>query len=103
MTGPKRDTLAKIETEARALARSGHYRGFRAVQHQLIVSGYSEAEQLFQNRWQQVEIDRICELSYASGLRQTATAANQRGSDSLECLLRNGVMATVREQHRSGL
>jgi hypothetical protein len=34
------DQLAQIETEARKLARSGEYRGFRSIQMVLLARGF---------------------------------------------------------------
>jgi hypothetical protein len=72
------ERLAQIETEARKLAHSGTYLGFRSIQNCLVASGYAEASKLFKNRWTQTEIDRLCRMSRlkpnsASPLSHSAT------------------------------
>jgi hypothetical protein len=52
--------LARIETEARTLARSGDYRGFDSIEMILLARGYQEAHKVFSNRWSQAEVDRLC-------------------------------------------
>jgi len=61
---------AEIETLARALARSGRYRGHVAVVASLKGNGYPEAVKLFQNPWQQAEIDRICAAALSAARRK---------------------------------
>jgi hypothetical protein len=56
-----RDHLARIETEARKLARSAAFSGFRSIQSVLLARGYSEVGKIFSNRWTQFELDRLCE------------------------------------------
>jgi hypothetical protein len=56
-----RERLARIETEARTLARSGNYRSFISIKMMLLASGYSEAHKVFANRWTQFELDRLCQ------------------------------------------
>jgi hypothetical protein len=55
------DRLAQIETEARKMARSGHYRSSGAIQMALLARGFVEASKLFTNRWTCSELDRLCE------------------------------------------
>ena len=55
-----RERLARIETEARTLARSGNYHGFSSIKHLLLAHGYPEAQKVFANRWTQSELDRLC-------------------------------------------
>ena len=64
MTTRKAERLAEIETEARRMARSGVYWGFRAISDRLLERGYGEASKVFRNRWTQEEINRLCNMSY---------------------------------------
>ena len=52
--------LARIETQARALARSGKYRSHVAIRNVLEASGFELTAKIFDNRWSQTEIDRLC-------------------------------------------
>ena len=63
MTTRNAERLAQIETEARRMARSGAYYGFREIEARLLERGYLEAAKLFANPWTQQEIDRFCYLS----------------------------------------
>ena len=56
-----RERVARIETEARRLARSGQHSGFRSIERTLSAGGYREAPRVFANRWTQYELDRLCE------------------------------------------
>jgi hypothetical protein len=56
-----REQLARIETQARTLARSGEYYGFKQIETVLIAGGYQEARKIFANRWSRAEVDRLCE------------------------------------------
>ncbi len=58
-----RERLARIETEARTLARSGEFGSSRSVEVALVAKGYQEAHKIFANRWTRSEIDRLCELA----------------------------------------
>lgn len=58
-----RERLARIETEARTLARSGEYGSSRSVELALVALGYPEAHKIFANRWTRSEIDRLCGLA----------------------------------------
>jgi hypothetical protein len=55
------DQLARIETEARKLARSGEHRGFGSIQRVLLARGFAQAHKVFANRWTCSELDRLCE------------------------------------------
>jgi hypothetical protein len=59
-----RDRLARIETEARALARSGNHYGFSSIKNLLLTRGYPEADKVFANRWTQSEVDRLCRQAH---------------------------------------
>ena len=66
--------FAVIETEARALARSGNYLNARSIEMALLVQGYrDDVPKVFANRWTQSELDRLCEL--ATHARGRAAAA----------------------------
>jgi hypothetical protein len=52
--------LARIETEARTLARSGEHRSFNSIEMILLARGFQEAHKIFANRWSQSELDRLC-------------------------------------------
>jgi len=52
--------LARIETQARAMARSGKYRGHAEIRNVLESSGFELTAKVFDNRWSQTEIDRLC-------------------------------------------
>jgi hypothetical protein len=56
-----RERLARIETEARTLARSGNYQSFSPIKSLLLSHGYPEAHKVFANRWTQFELDRLCQ------------------------------------------
>lgn len=64
------ERLAEIESEARRMARSGAYPGFRAIAHRLLEAGYEETPKLFKNRWTQEEISRLCYASRFSPATQ---------------------------------
>ena len=51
--------LARIETEARELARSGDYFTFCSIEAAL-ERRFLEACKLFANKWTQAEVDRLC-------------------------------------------
>ncbi len=55
-----RERYARIETLARALARSGRYRGYLEIESILASRGLPEARKVFANRWSQAEVDRLC-------------------------------------------
>ena len=55
------ESLARIETEARKLARSGQYQSFISIELALLARGYRDAAKVFANPWTQHELDRICE------------------------------------------
>jgi hypothetical protein len=55
-----RQRLARIETEARTLARSGNFGGFASIERALLTRGFEEAPRIFANRWTQSEVDRLC-------------------------------------------
>ena len=65
MASRNAERYAQIETEARRMAKTGIYLGYRAIASRLVDRGYAEAPKLFRNRWTQQEIDRLC---YASRL-----------------------------------
>jgi hypothetical protein len=56
-----RERLARIETEARTLARSANHSSFSSIEMLLIARGYSEAHKVFANRWTLCELDRLCQ------------------------------------------
>ena len=58
-----RERLARIETEARTLARSGRFHSAAAVEMALLARGHVEAQKIFTSRWTRSEIDRLCELA----------------------------------------
>ena len=66
-----RQRLARIETEARTLARSGNFGGFASIERALLTRGYDEAPRVFSNRWTQYEVDRLC-LQARLGAAQSA-------------------------------
>ena len=63
--------LARIETEARTLARSGDHPSFSSIEFILLARGYEEAHKVFSNRWSQAEVDRICRQA-RKGVAQSA-------------------------------
>ena len=67
------ERFARIETEARALARSGKYLTSRSISMALLAQGYRDTPKVFANRWTQYELDRLCEL--ATHARGRAAAA----------------------------
>jgi hypothetical protein len=56
-----RQRLARIETEARALALSGDFGSFTSIERALLTRGFQEARKVFANRWTQAEVDRLCQ------------------------------------------
>jgi hypothetical protein len=61
MKAGKLDQRARIESEARRLARSGEYCSFRSIHLTLVARGFEEAAKVFANRWTSSELDRLCE------------------------------------------
>ncbi len=68
MQGGRRELIAYIETKARVLARSGKYSSHREIRRILMEMGYTPARKVFQNRWTQSELDRICRSARTAGL-----------------------------------
>ena len=66
MSTNKHGRMADLETEARALARSGAFHDFRPIEARLRLSGYPETKKLFANRWTQEELNRICQQAQNS-------------------------------------
>jgi hypothetical protein len=62
-----RERLARIETEARTLARSGKFHSANAIEMALLARGFADAQKIFANRWTRSEIDRLCELAIWRG------------------------------------
>ena len=60
------ERLARIETEARVLARSGEYFTFRSIEAALLERGLLEARKLFANKWTRAEVDRLCNRATAN-------------------------------------
>jgi hypothetical protein len=56
-----RERVARIETKARTLARSGGHFSFSSIRSALLAEGYPEAHKVFANRWTQYELDRLCQ------------------------------------------
>ena len=75
---------ARIETEARTLARSGKYRSFITIKMMLLARGYSEAHKIFANRWTQSELDRLCRQAQDAVMRgeggESSAASSARGA-----------------------
>jgi hypothetical protein len=55
------ERLARIETEARTLARSGNYFSHKAIGLALVARGFAETPRLFRNPWTCSELDRLCQ------------------------------------------
>ena len=66
----RQERLARIETGARTLARSGRHQTFRSIEALLFDEGYPEVRRLFANLWTQAELNRICQQ--AQGAKLTA-------------------------------
>jgi hypothetical protein len=64
--------LARIETEARRLARSGNYQSFESIEQALLIDGYCETPKLFRNRWTQLELNRICQEARSHAGEETS-------------------------------
>jgi hypothetical protein len=64
--GPQSDRHARIETEARRLARSGVHYNHNSVRAVLLSQGFSESHKVFANRWTCSELDRICEQTFVN-------------------------------------
>jgi hypothetical protein len=69
MKSSKLERFAKIETEARKLARSGDYHDFASIQVALLERGFAEAAWVSRNRWTCFELDRLCEQARFASLR----------------------------------
>jgi len=67
-----RQRLARIETEARALASSGEFGSFTSIERVLLTRGYQEAPKVFANRWTQAEVDRLCRQAKAGPARSAS-------------------------------
>jgi hypothetical protein len=61
-----KERLARMETGARTLARSGKHQTFRSIEALLLDEGYPEARKLFANRWTQAELNRICQQAQSA-------------------------------------
>ena len=70
-----RQRLARIETEARTLARSGNFGGFASIERALLTRGYEEAPRVFANRWTQSEVDRLCLQAKLGSVQSARTTA----------------------------
>jgi zona occludens toxin (predicted ATPase) len=70
-----RQRLARIETEARTLARSGNFGGFASIERALLTRGFDEAPRIFANRWTQSEVDRLCHLARRVAVSSARTTA----------------------------
>jgi hypothetical protein len=55
------ERFARIETEARKLARSGQHRWSHSIEMALLARGYRDAPNVFANCWTQYELDRLRE------------------------------------------
>ena len=71
----KLDRRARIESEARRLARSGEYRSFRSIYLALVARGFEEAAKVFANRWTCSELDRLCEQAFHANKADSQRAA----------------------------
>jgi hypothetical protein len=70
-----RQRLARIETEARTLARSGNFGGFASIERALLTRGFEEAPRIFANRWTQSEVDRLCHQARRVVVQSARTTA----------------------------
>jgi len=61
MKQSKRERVARIETEARRLARSGRFLSSRSIEQALLAGGFPEAHEIFRNLWTHSELNRLCE------------------------------------------
>ena len=66
------EQLARIETEARTLARSGKYFSHKAIRLALVAQGFAETPRLFRNPWTCSELDRLCQQSVTLSYRREA-------------------------------
>jgi hypothetical protein len=62
----KAQDLARVETEARTLARSGRYRGYVEIKRELESRGLPAVARIFINAWSRAEVDRLCRHARAS-------------------------------------
>jgi hypothetical protein len=69
------ERLARIETEARTLARSGRYFSSKYIELALVGRGFVEAPLLFRNLWTCSELDRLC----ARAFRERAARSGPSG------------------------
>jgi hypothetical protein len=67
---------ARIESEARKLARSGQHTGWRSIERALLdQSGFTQVPYVFANEWTRSELDRLCleaRLRRSSGPKQAS-------------------------------
>jgi hypothetical protein len=73
-----RQRLACIETEARALARSGKFHSFSSIEMALLTRGFPEAHKIFANRWSQAELDRLCQQAQRGAVRLDEAGSIQK-------------------------
>jgi hypothetical protein len=57
---------ARIETEARKLARSGDHYNNSSIQLALLNRGFRESYKVFENPWTCCELDRICAQAFVN-------------------------------------
>jgi hypothetical protein len=69
MKSGAQERLARIETKARTLARSGKFPSFISIKILLLARGYSETHKIFANRWTQFELDRLCRQAQDAVMR----------------------------------
>jgi len=52
---------ARVETEARKLARSGEYAGWRSIERVLLAQSFTQVSYVFANLWTRSELDQLCQ------------------------------------------
>jgi hypothetical protein len=72
------DQLARIESEARTLARSGNYLSARSIEAALAEKGFLETARVFRNRWTCSELDRLCQQAMQEGALQRECSSGSR-------------------------
>jgi hypothetical protein len=55
---------ARVESEARRLAHSGDYTGWRSIERALLTQNcFTQVSYILGNEWTQSELDRLCHLA----------------------------------------
>jgi hypothetical protein len=65
---------ARIESEARRLARSGQHTGWRSIERVLLAGPFTRVPFVFANAWTRYELDRLCQKAQLRGKERASSA-----------------------------